>query len=118
MEQIEKGHRIPNNNPNKVPSIVVQFKCREDRDMWVKKKKKVVTNDNCFGNGNGQKIYVNEHMTPFYKQLLWKTKNFARQNNVKYTWFRDGKIRIRIKEDDKFSKIIRSEKDLVLNAKP
>lgn len=112
LKEVEKAHRVPTRNPNKTPNIVIQFKTREDRDKWIKSRKKTTTNDDCFKNGNGRKIFINEHMTQYNKNLFWKTKEYARQNQIKFVWFREGKVRMKKDESQKIIQIVRSESDL------
>ena len=113
-EQIEAAHRIPNRNRQKPSAVIIQFKHRDYRDAWLEHKKRIVTNDNMYRNGNRKRIYLNENMSPYYKSLFWKAKTFARENNIKYVWFRRGKIMMRRNEDEKEVKVIRSEEDLKL----
>lgn len=47
---------------------------------------------------NGSKVYINEHLSPFYKVLYKKTREFCRKHSFKYCWIRDMKIFI--KRDD------------------
>jgi hypothetical protein len=110
-DQVDVGHRIPNKNKNKPSAIIIQFKHRESRDAWLSSRKKIVTNDNIWRNGNGSRVYLNENMSPYFKELFWKTKNFAKEKNIKFVWFRQGKIHMRTHENDSF-RIIKSEEDL------
>ena len=100
-EMIDAAHRLPSKNKDRPPAIIIQFKFRDSRDAWINEKKTVVTNDQLFANSNGTRIYINENMTPYYKDLFWKTKKHARENNIKFVWFLRGKIMVRIKEGDK-----------------
>jgi hypothetical protein len=115
-EHVDVGHRIPNKNKNKASTIILQFKHRESRDAWLAAKRRIVTNDNVFGNGHGSRIYLNENMSPFYKDLFWKTKNFAKENEYKYVWFKQGKIMMRKHEKDNLVRVIKCEADLVRNS--
>lgn len=110
--EIEKAHRIPNRNKNKPSSVIIQFKFRESRDRWLKEKRRIVTNDNMYRNGNRQRIFINENMTPFTKTLFWKTKMWAKEKKYAFVWFRNGKIMMRKNKDDKEVKIIHEEEDL------
>ena len=117
--QIDKVHRLPAKKDPSISSIIVQFKYRHDRDHWLNFKKKIVTNDACFGGGNPTRIFLNEQMTPYYRQLFWKTKEFAKENELKFVWFKDGKLRVRRDEGSKEVIIAQSEKDLLpLTKKP
>ena len=111
-DTVEKAHRIPNKNKDKTNSFIVQFKNREARDKWIEAKKKIVTNDQLLQNGNGRRVFINEHMTPYYRQLFWKTKNHAKENNIKFVWFKNGKVLTRVSADEKKVVVIRSENDL------
>lgn len=46
---------------------------------------------------NGR-IFVNEAMSPFYKDLLWKTKSRARELGYQFVWFKRGKLFVRKSE--------------------
>jgi len=113
QDQIDAIHRIPNRNKNKPSTLIVQFKHRDCRDMWLLQKKRIVTNDNMYRNGNRRRIYLNENMTPYSKQLFWKSRNFAKDNDYKYVWFRNGKIMMRKNADVQEVKTIREEEDLL-----
>ena len=112
QEQIETAHRIPNRDKDKPSVLIIQFKHRESRNQWLEQKKRIVTNDNIYRNGNRRRVYLNENMTPYYKNLFWKTKNYARSNNIKYVWFKNGKIMMRRSELDKEVRVVRNDEDL------
>lgn len=66
-----------------------------------------------YNNGNRKRIYLNENMTAYYKNLFWKVKTFARERNFKYVWYRNGKIMMR-KDNDTAEVIhINGEEDLL-----
>ena len=111
--EIEAAHRIPNRNKNKPSSVIIQFKHRNSRDKWLNEKKRIVTNDNMYRNGNRQRIYINENMTPYMKTLFWKTRNFAKENSFDYVWFRNGKIMMRKNKEEKEVIMIREDDDLL-----
>lgn len=50
-------------------------------------------------------IYVNEALTPYYKNLLWTTKIKAKEKKFKYIWFRNGKLLARKSEDSLITEI-------------
>lgn len=50
-------------------------------------------------------IFVGELLTPYFKELLWKTKQKAKDNKYLYTWFKNNKILTK-KNSDYTSKII------------
>lgn len=112
QDQIEKCHRVPSRHPDKINSIIVQFKARSDRDNWMKNKKRVVTNNQIIDSPSKSRVFVNEHLTPYFKALLWQTKQFAKKNNFKYVWVRNSKINMRKDENESAVRIVRSEEDL------
>ena len=111
--EIETAHIIPNRNRNKPSTVIIQFKHRNSRDKWLNEKKRIVTNDNMYRNGNRQRIYINENMTPFMKTLFWKTKTWAKQNDYSYVWFKNGKILMRKNKEEEEVKTIHEEEDLM-----
>jgi hypothetical protein len=111
--EIETAHRIPNRNKEKPSVIIIQFKNRNYRDKWLQQRKRIVTNDNMYRNGNRKRIYLNENMTPYTKSLFWKTREFARQFDYKYVWFRNGKIMMRKDGDTQTVNIVHEEDDLI-----
>lgn len=46
-------------------------------------------------------IYVNNYLTIFNRNLLFKIKAFAREAGFKFVWFRDSKIFVKKNEDHK-----------------
>jgi mRNA-degrading endonuclease YafQ of YafQ-DinJ toxin-antitoxin module len=45
--------------------------------------------------GEPKAIFVNEHLTPYNKQMFKKCKEFAKNNQYKYVWTKNGKIYLR-----------------------
>ena len=44
-------------------------------------------------------IFVNENLIRFRKNLLWRTKQKAKDNGFKYIWTRNGNICVRLSEN-------------------
>lgn len=94
-EDIEAAHRLPTRSSGNIPRIIVQFKSRKIRDQFLAKKKTVVTSNILTGDNDhmGQKrVYINENLNAFYKDLLWRAKERAKETGFKYVWVRRGKI--------------------------
>ena len=115
-EEIDVLHRLPTKKMTRAKNIVVQFKTRTARNLFLSKKKHGVTAEDLMDQGRGPNstptpIYINEHLTSQMKNLLWLTKQAAREKEYKMVWTREGKIfvkkdigaretiRIRRKED-------------------
>jgi CO dehydrogenase/acetyl-CoA synthase beta subunit len=57
------------------------------------------------------KVYINESLTYFFRQLLWQVKTKAQELNFKFVWYKYGKILVRRGEGTQIIKI-QCEKDL------
>lgn len=111
-EMVDAAHRLPNKNKSKPSTLLLQFKHRDCRDAWLQAKKKIVTNNNIYNNGNGNRIYLNENMTPYYRDLFWKVRKHAKEKGFKFVWFLRGKIMVKKNESDRDVFIVRKESDL------
>ncbi|KAE8744657.1 hypothetical protein FOCC_FOCC008718 [Frankliniella occidentalis] len=54
-------------------------------------------------------VYINEHLTPFMKDLLWKTKTAAREAGHTMTWYKNNK---KLVKKDKKIITIKNESDI------
>lgn len=113
IDDIEVAHRIPTRHQDRPSPIIVQFLKRKIRDEILSRRQThVITNDYVFkDNRIAGRIYVNESLSPFYKELFWKTKNYAKENNYTYVWFKNNKIKVR-KSDGSNAITISDEDDL------
>lgn len=96
-------------------NVVVQLTSLLIKDSilsGIRKKKGFTTNDIGLP-GEPVKIYVNEHLIPFYKKLRKETKIAAEAANYKYVWVRDCRIFAR-KTDTSIIVYIRDVSDLQL----
>lgn len=111
-EDIEVVHRIKSRNSKQPPPIIVQFTNRRKRnELLEQKRRKLTTGD--IGMDRNDKIYINENLSPYFKNLFWQTRQWAQVNNYKFVWFRGGKLFIREREGSSIVQIKR-ESDLVL----
>lgn len=95
-------HRLPA-RPDKVPGIIVRFARQDTREQWFNQRKKL--------NRTGEDAYILENLTTQNRALLWKTREWAKQNDYRYTWHRNGKIFVRRADGDK-AILIKSEMNL------
>lgn len=58
-------------------------KCKEHKLTTTK-----ITNEK----GQDKKIFINDELTAYYRNLLWKTKTKAKECNWKYVRVKDGGI--------------------------
>lgn len=61
--------------------------------------------------GEPRQIYVNEHLSPVFKQLYKSTRDAVKSSNFKYVWVRNCKIYVR-KDDTSPALPIKNIKDL------
>ena len=101
--EIEGAHRLPTRNADKVSPIIVQFASRKKRDQFLDKKKTVISSNLLTGGTSvvGQrKIYINENLAPFYKELFWNTKQRAKDAAFKFVWIKRGRIFVKKNETE------------------
>jgi predicted RNase H-like nuclease (RuvC/YqgF family) len=112
VTDVDVMHRIPARNG--IPKIVVQFKTRQVRDKWVsaRKQAEVKSSDIVEVSGPPVPVYINEQLTPYMKELLWKTKQEARQKGYHMVWFKNNKILVKKSFNDKSVLRIVCEEDL------
>ncbi|KAK5639469.1 hypothetical protein RI129_011961 [Pyrocoelia pectoralis] len=98
---IQAVHRIKSKNPSKKP-IIMQFSNRLLCDEFLNKAKSRKPTTAFCGMAAPQPIYVNEHMTPYYRNLFFEAKNKKVNNGskqvFKFVWFKNSKLFVR-KED-------------------
>ncbi|KAL4701991.1 hypothetical protein ACJJTC_010556 [Scirpophaga incertulas] len=82
----------------------------KDNIISLGRKKRVTTKDIGLS-GDPKPIYINEHLTPYNKQLLKKCKEIAMKKEYKYVWTKNGRIYIR-KNDTSPAIQIHEEEDL------
>lgn len=88
--------RVPMQN-SKEKYIIVSFTTRYVKEEFLAaaRAKKDFTIDEIGFPDSKQKMYVNDHLIPFYKQLLTKAKTIAKEKNYRYVWVKFGKIHVK-----------------------
>ena len=91
--------------------ILVKFRLFEQKVKIMKEKKKLANcNFNTIGK-NVDRVYINENLTPYSRDLLYHTRRFQKANGWRYSWSSGGAILMREKENSK-AILIRCVKDL------
>jgi Baculovirus FP protein/PHD-finger len=101
VPEIEHVYRANTNRTDRDPKLVICFRSGAARNAWLERKRecKNLTSDSVFQDANKTtKIYVNEHMSPYYKKLFYQAKEKAREQNWKFVWIKNGKIFARSNE--------------------
>ena len=105
-KDIQAVHRIPTRNEKRIPPIIIEFTHREIRDNFLKNRKKIVTQDDLLLNGNGEKIYIKESLSKFFRDLEFAARfEFKYKKNFKFVWYNKNQILIRKNETSKLYKI-------------
>lgn len=90
--------------------VVITLKSKGCRDLWLAAKKTVITNKDIFNNGNTKRIFINEDLPRFKRQLFWSAKNELK-DNWRYIWIQRSNILVRKEHEPKIYRI-RSYKDI------
>lgn len=107
---INAAHRLPSKNKLS-PPIIVSFTARTAKEKWLGEYKKYIKENKTLltthVNKNLKKapIYFNHHLSPYYKNLLYESKKFVKENNFKYCWVANGKVYIRRQEGERAVRI-------------
>ncbi|XP_075232931.1 uncharacterized protein LOC142331127 isoform X4 [Lycorma delicatula] len=92
---IQAVHRI-RGVPGRIRPLVIQFSNRQLRDAIMEASRRVrLTSCDFYPDIPRKPIYINEHLTRYYKKLLYETKRNAIDRGYKYCWFRNGKLFVR-----------------------
>ena len=96
--------------------ILVKFRSFEQKVKIMKEKKKLANaNFNSIGQ-NVERVFINENLTPFSRDLLYHTRRFQKANGWKFSWSSGGVVLMREQENSK-AVVIRCLKDLEKYAK-
>ncbi|XP_013196867.2 uncharacterized protein LOC106139904, partial [Amyelois transitella] len=111
-EDINYIARVPTRAPGSDKPIVVALNNRYLKEEFVALARK--SNELCLlnlGFSTAGKIYVNDHLTLFNKELLRKARSLAKEKNFQFVWVKHCKIMARRSETSHIIHI-KNEKDL------
>lgn len=111
QEDIEVAHRVDNRTGKEPRDIIIQFKTREVRDTLIQAKKTKINNTDITAGKLDKPIYVNEHLSAYYKRLFWETRSKCIERKYRYVWVKNGKILARKSENEHVIRI-QSDEDL------
>lgn len=90
VQPVNHGKATSNN------TIVVKFRSRLLRNNIINSFRNEFKKEGLFlDNNKKNRIFINEHLSSNRRRLLFKTKLFAKANNYKYVWTRNGTIFLR-----------------------
>ncbi|KAL4718487.1 hypothetical protein ACJJTC_004102 [Scirpophaga incertulas] len=112
-EDIIHIHRVPTRLPNKPKNIIAKLKSQLIKDSIISaiRKNKGLSTSDIGLPGDCQRIYINEHLTPYFKKLYKQARDAAAQSGYAYVWIRGGKIFMR-KNDTTASFVVTDYSDL------
>lgn len=96
--EVDVAHRIHSFRKDRPRPLLVQLSSGTKRNLFLSKRKLIITKPTLPDSNIGDKIYFNEQMSPFYKKLFYNVKLEARKNNFKYVWFKNGKLFAKISD--------------------
>jgi len=99
---VSKAFRVPSKILNKPRKLVAELSTSQCSSNAIINSRKLKPTGNMFSENWGTgPIYVNNYLTFFNRNLLFKTKAFAREASFKFVWFEDSKIFIKKSENHK-----------------
>lgn len=112
---IEDAQRVGREKPGETkPKIVlVKLRSKSARNNWMlAKKEKKITNNKVYANGSDSRIFINEDLPKYKRQLLWIVRNQLKPKGFQYIWVQDSSILVKRNSEEKKIYNIRSEADL------
>lgn len=108
--------RLKLNNTEYPAPIMLKFLKQSDKEEFMKSLKSInfnVTTDIITDLTQKNPIYFSENMSPFYSALFKKAKILKNNNLIKFVWFKNNKLFIKVSENSKPT-VIQCEEDLHL----
>lgn len=92
---VQAVHRVPTKRKSGIKPIILQFSNRQKRNLFLQKSKGIQIKSTDFVSNVPQTtVYVNEHLSPSNKELLYRAKQL-KENGYQFVWPKDGKIFVR-----------------------
>jgi hypothetical protein len=110
-KDIDVAHRLPTRKEDMEKPILVRFvnRWKKEEILMAKKRKPSLTSSDIGIRKPARRIYINEHLTAYYKMLHKKARDL--RPNVKYVWVKDCKVYAR-KTDDSMAIWVKNENDI------
>jgi hypothetical protein len=92
LNEISTSHRL-SSRQGQIPPIIIKFVRRDMRDKVYNMMRNLSTKNTAdLGFDEEYRIYMNESLTQKSRELLWKVKEYKRENRYKYVWTKYGKV--------------------------
>lgn len=94
-DEIVELHRVPTRT-KLVRPIIIKLANSFSKANWVTQAKKLnISNHQVLGNNSDAKVYVNEHLSHYNKQLLFQAKKLKENQGYSFVWVKNGSIFVR-----------------------
>jgi hypothetical protein len=94
--EIDAVHRLPvRRDSTRPPKIIVQLTTRRKRDLFINRRRDasdLQSKQVIAGGRSEERIYINENLTAYNRDLLWKAKARGRDQQYRFVWYKFGKI--------------------------
>lgn len=113
--EIEDAQRVGQQKPDdtKPKIVLVTLRSKSARNNWMLVKKDTkIYNDKVYDNGSERRIYFNEDLPKYKRQLLWAVRNKLKPKGYQYIWVQNCNILVKKNTEEKKIYNIRSEDDL------
>ncbi|XP_039297926.1 uncharacterized protein LOC120354626 [Nilaparvata lugens] len=104
-EDVSVVHRVPTKKGD--TSIIVKFTSRRKKAAWLaaaKLKKGIKLKEICNSPTDNQ-VYINEHLSPFFKRLFGKAKELRNKKKLMFVWIKDCKIFVKESKKSRTTRI-------------
>ena len=102
--EIERTHRIyrkaSRTTSDRPPDIIVKFQSYRTRARLLTKDAMVQLREASEDTSDKDKMFISEDLTTDRKELFFKTRTLKKQGHIKSTFTRDGKIIVKLADDD------------------
>lgn len=110
---VQAAHRVPTKSKTGVKPIIIQFTNRQTRDaVLLKAKSKKLSghlkSTSFVPNAPSVNVYVNEHLTLYFKGLLFEAKKL-KDVGYKYVWLKEGRVFARMSDSSRVIQILSME---------
>lgn len=91
-DDVSAIHRVP--SKKQVKPIIVKFVSRQNKMNWIlaAKRKRTLMATEINAKLKEDNVYINEHLSPYFKTILGLAKGLKRENKLTFVWVREGKI--------------------------
>ncbi|KAJ2950352.1 hypothetical protein O0L34_g8590 [Tuta absoluta] len=112
---IDDAQRVGVQKPDdtKPKIVLVTLRTKSARHSWMAARKyNKITNKKIYSNGNDERIFINEDLPKYKRQLLWTVRNKLKPKGFQYIWVQNGNILVKKNSEERKIYNIKSENDL------